>query len=236
MGVALAKAFLSDSDLLEAEAEFRSATPEERGVNVREFGELACSAIDALELPDEPTPQEEEAARAVLDSLPADELASSIRMYQLLLAGGLAALYDQLSLMVHGERITSLVAQAKAGNDQAFVKAVQIDGRVLTEIPYFRERYARARMEDEAAFLASVWRRQVAPPYRGRIEHKSLYLMFAFLDLIGLLRSFSHRELLDLYDELGMGRKGRRIEDEKNMGKRLAEFRRFQNRRHVSTP
>jgi hypothetical protein len=60
--------------------------------------------------------------------------------------------------------------------------------------------------------------------------------MFAFLDSVGLLKTFTHRELLDLYDELCLGGKRRRIEDEKNMGKRLAEYRRFQNRRHASTP
>lgn len=236
IGAALAMAFVADADLAELEAEFRKATPAERGKALKDFGEAFEAVADAIEFPDAPTPEQEAAAQAALNALPADERTSAIRALQMLVAGVLALFYEQLALMVHGERLTSLVAQAKAGDDQAFVKAVQIDGRLLTELRYFRERYARARMEDETDFLARVWRRQVAPPYQGRIEHKSLYLMFAFLDSVGLLRSFTHRDLLDLYDELGMRGRRRRVEDETNMGKRLAEYRRFQNRRHTSTP
>lgn len=237
MGVAIAKALTSDAELRELEAELRVATPEGRGKAMKELGEAASSLLEAIEIPDDdPTPEQEADAHAAYEALPAEERAEVTRSMQLLLAGVFAVFYEQLALMVHGERMTSLVAQAKAGDDTAFAKAVQIDGRVLTEIPHFRERYARARLADETEFLSRVWRRQVAPPYKGRIEHKALYLMFAFLDSVGLLKSFTHRELLDLYDELGVAGKRRRIEDEKNMGKRLAEYRRFQKRRHVSTP
>jgi hypothetical protein len=236
MGVALAKAFMSDEDLAELNAQLAQSSPEGRGAFAQQFGGELMSLLDAIEFPDETSPEEAAAARAAMEAVPADELAAGIRAIQLSLAGGLALFYEQLSILVHGEKLSSLVAQAKAGDDEAFAKAVQIDGRVLTSIPYFRDRHARARLEDDAAFLSKVWRRQVAAPYKGRIEHKALYLMFAFLDSVGLLKSFKHRELLDLYDELGVGSEGRRIEDEKNMGKRLTEYRRFQKRRHVSTP
>lgn len=234
IGVALVRAMVADDELSHLEAEFKAATPAERGKALKEFGELVEPAVDAFDFPDNPTPEQEAAARAALDSMPAKERGELTKSVQLLLAGGLALFYEQLSLMVHGERLTSLVAQAEAGSDAAFVKAVQIDGRVLTEIPYFRERYARARMEDETDFLGRIWRRQVAPPYRGRIEHKSLFLMFAFLDSVGLLKTLAHRELVDLCEELAVGGR-RRVEDEKNMGKRLAEYRRFQKRRPMST-
>lgn len=236
IGAALLRAVGSADELRAFDDELRGAKPEERGEAVRELGEVIGDLIDAMEFPDDPTPEQESAARSALDSMPPDERTEATRIVQLVLAGALAAFYEQLSLMVHGERMTSLVAQAKAGKDEAFIKAVQIDGRVLTELPYFRERYATARMNDEADFLARVWRRQVAPPYKGRIEHKSLYLMFAFLDSMGVLKSFTQPELLDLYDQLALGGNRRRIEDEKNLGKRLAEYRRFQKRRHVSTP
>jgi hypothetical protein len=236
IGIVLLRAFGSADELAEFERELRHATPEERGKAAKELGEELGRFFDAIEFHDNPTVAHEEKAREVLEAMPPDERTGLTSIVQALVATSLAMFYEQLSLMVHGERMTALVAQAKAGNDEAFVKAVQIDGRVLTEIPYFRERYALARMNDETEFLARVWRRQVAPPYKGRIEHKSLYLMFAFLESVGLLRSFTRPELLDLYDELGLGGKRRRVEDETNMGKRLAEFRRFQSRRHVSTP
>lgn len=236
IGVALLRVVGSADELKAFDDELRRAKPEERGEAARELGEVLGELVDAMEFPDDPTVDQQAAARSAFDSMPPDERTEAASIVQLVLAGALAAFYEQLSLMVHGERMTSLVAQAKAGKDDAFVKAVQIDGRALTEIPYFRERYAQARMSDETEFLARVWRRQVAPPYKGRIEHKSLYLMFAFLDSVGLLKSFTQPELLDLYDELGLGGKRRRIDDDKNMGKRLAEYRRFQSRRHMSTP
>lgn len=236
IGAALLRAVVPADEVRAFDHALRQATPEERGLGILELGEAIAHLFDAMEFPDAPSAEQEAAVRAAFDLIPADQRAESTRLVQLVVAGALATFYEQLSLMVHGERMTSLVAQAKAGKDDAFIKAVQIDGRVLTELPYFRERYASARMSDETEFLDRVWRRQVAPPYKGRIEHKSLYLMFAFLDSVGLLKSFTHRELLDLYDQLSLSGKRRRIEDEKNMGKRLAEYRRFQNRRHVSTP
>lgn len=234
MGTALALAFFSQEELKELDAEFRTASSEERGEAVREFGEAASALVDATEFPE--TPEQEAAARAKFETFTAEEQQNATRTVQFLLAGGLALFYEQLSLIVHGEKLSSLVAQAKSGNDAAFAKAVQIDGRILTAIPYFRDRHAKARLEDEAEFVSLIWRRQVAPPYRGRIQHKALYLMFAFLDSMGLLKLFTHPELLDLYDELGGGGKRHRIEDVKNMTKRLAEYRRFQQRRHMSTP
>ena len=46
-----------------------------------------------------------------------------------------------------------------------------------------------------------------------------------------------HREILDLCDEAGVGGYANRIEDVKNLSKRLAEYRAFQNRGVVlSTP
>jgi hypothetical protein len=68
-------------------------------------------------------------------------------------------------MMVHGEKLTSLVAQAKAGNDDAFVKAVQIDKRILNAIPYFSERYARAHDQGHSDFFDRLSYRLKSAPY-----------------------------------------------------------------------
>lgn len=233
IGVALALACLPVDEIRELESEMAAATPEERGELVRVVGNMLGQSFDAIEFPE--TPEQEATMRLAFEGLTSDEQAEAVRTSQYFLSGGLALFYEQLSLLVHGEKLSSLVRQAKDGSDIAFAKAVQIDVRILTAVPYFRDRIARARLEDETGFVSLIWRRQVAPPYRGRIEHKALYLMFSFLDLTGLLRAFTHAELLDLYDELGGGGKRHRIEDVKNMTKRLAEYRRFQSRQHLST-
>jgi hypothetical protein len=234
IGTALVLALAPEQAARDIDATLRAATPVVRGSLVLEIGRQLSALVDEFEFP--ATPAFEQEARIQFEELSAEDRKEAVRCCQLLLAGGLAVFYQQLSLMVHGEKLTSLVAQAKAGNDLAFAKAVQIDGRILTEVPYFRERIARARLEDEAGFIGLVWRRQVAAPYRGRIEHKALYLMFSFLDMMGLLQSFTHSELLDLYEDLGVGGQHTRIADVKNMTKRLAEYRRFQNRQRLSTP
>jgi hypothetical protein len=138
--------------------------------------------------------------------------------------------------MVHGEKLTALVTQAKAGDVTAFAKAVQIDKGILSSVPYFRERFERAGREGDQSFLIEVSRRLGSPPYRGKIRHKSLWMAFDFLYGANLLSHYRHEELLDLLNEAGVGGYKNRIEDVKNLSKRLAEYRRFQARNTVSTP
>lgn len=138
--------------------------------------------------------------------------------------------FDYLSVAVHGQRLTSLVAQAKSGDDEAFGKAVQIDGRILTVIPYFKERFARAIMEDQEGFRSMVASKLQRPPYKGRIEHKALWMTFAFLDGIGLLYAVAREQLLDLCNEVGACQSGYPIDDVKNLSKRLSLYREFQGK------
>ncbi len=74
-------------------------------------------------------------------------------------------------------------------------------------------------------------------PYKGKIRHKSLYLAFAFLDMVGLLDTMKHREILDLVNDAGIDGHANRIDDVKNLSRRLKEYRAFQQRGSVlSTP
>ncbi len=81
-----------------------------------------------------------------------------------------------------------------------------------------------------------VSRKRAAPPYKGRIIHKSLLMTFAFLEGCGLLSTLTGERLLDFCNDVGVGASGHRIEDVKNLQKRLAEYRRFQKSGRVSTP
>ena len=50
------------------------------------------------------------------------------------------------------------------------------------------------------------------------------------LDACGLLDGFPHEQLLNFCDDVGVGGRRNRIEDVKNLSRRLQEYRRFQER------
>ena len=114
---------------------------------------------------------------------------------------------------------------------------MQIDKRILTTIPYFKQRFERGTLEGEQKFSDALAYRLQCPPYKGKIRYKSLWMAFAFLDMVGLLDELKHQEILDLCDEAGIGAHANRIDDVKYLTKRLAEYRAFQKRGLVlSTP
>lgn len=234
IGVVLARGLMDQDELIDLDRRLAADSAEGRGEAMREFMQALDELGDSFTIPK--TPAEERQAKEAFDALSAEEQAASIKLWQHLMMGFLATFYQHLSVMVHGEKLTSLVAQAKAGSASAFAKAVQIDKSILTVIPYFKDRYARAGLESETVFLREVGRRISGPPYKGKIRHKSLWLTFATLQALGLLTSFRHEALLDFCEDVGVGGHKNRIEDVKNLSKRLAEYLRFQERGIVSTP
>lgn len=227
--------FLSPEEITELNAQLTDQTPEERGQTLREMVDGLSEVDMAFELPK--TPADERRAQAQFDALTKDEQDEAVKMGQQLWMGLLASFFQSLSVMVHGEKLTSLVAQAKTGNDEAFCKSVQIDKRILTTIPYFKQRFERASLEGEQYFSDALAYRLQCPPYKGKIRHKALYMAFAFLDQAGLLDTMKHREILDLCIDAGLDAHANRIDDVKNLSKRLAEYRSFQRRGlDLSTP
>ena len=235
IGLIVFRAFMSQEEITELSAKIDEQSPEDRGQTLREMV-IGLSEFDhAFELPK--TPADERRAKALFDAATKEEQAEAIKIGQHLWAGFLAGFFQALSLMVHGEKLTSLVAQAKAGNDDALCKAVQIDKRILTTVPYFRQRFERANLEGDQDFADALAYRLHCPPYKGKIRHKALYLAFAFLDQVGLLDTMKHREILDLCNDAGLDAHANRIDDVKNLAKRLTEYRRFQARGFdLSTP
>jgi hypothetical protein len=235
-GAAIALAFMDKDQLAEWESELRSLSPAERGRQMLEVCRDLEAMVDDMDWPE--TEQELARAQEAFKQLPLTEQARITRFWQFFFSGFLAQFYQYLSVMVHGEKLTALVAQAKAGDHVAFAKAVQIDKRILRAMPYFSESWDRAHFQGDEAFLDIVGRRLHAPPYKGKIRHKSLWLTFAVLDACGLLDGVPHEQLLDFCEEVGVGAHRSRIDDVKNLSKRLNEYRRFQERGLVieSTP
>lgn len=235
IGAILVKAFLSDEQVGQLNTELEACSSEERGQLLLEYIGNLGEEIDAIELPK--TPAAQKLAETRFLAMSEEERQCSVEFAQRFLMGMLAGFYQSLSIMVHGEKLTALVAQAKAGDDKAFAKAVQIDKRILHALPYFNDRFAAANSEGEREFVELVTTHMSRPPYKGKIRHKALYLAFSLLDQLGVLDKIKHAELLDLCTLAGLDSHANRIDDVKNMSKRLAEYRKFQrNGGALSTP
>ena len=233
MAGVLLRGFMDDDEIRDFCNGLDAASLEERGVIFQDYLAGAENFIENLVVPK--TPAEQEAARQAFSAFSADEQQMAVKVGQHFFCFFLSSFFQSLSVMVHGEKLTSLVSQAIAGSDEAFVKAVQIDRRILTEIPYFRERFARSQCEVDQNFSDLISYRLKAAPYRGRIRYKSLWYAFAILDQAGWLNNMAYREIREVCDEVALNGFENRIQSDKHLGNRVREYREFQKRGIVTT-
>lgn len=227
LGIALLKGLITEQGFDEFVQETAQLSDEEKEpflANLLDSGELD----ELASLIEIPTTEEgwKEADKAFL-ALPADEQAILARQGSLLWAGIFGSLFNTLSLMVHGAKLTTLVPQAIAGDDEAFLKAVQIDRCLMSHHPYFSERKRRAQDEGEDAFLRALGYREANPSLRGKIRYPALYMLFGALEAVQWLGDLKHEELLDLCESAGLDRFQNRIEDVNYVTKRLLEYQRW---------
>ena len=213
-------------------ADFDATEGQERTELLEAIIFVVSETMDAIHWPR--TLEEKRAAQAAFDALPPEKQKEATKQAQYFVASTMASFHQTLSVMVHSERLTSLVARAKNGDADAFMKAVQIDTRILEEVPYFRERHHRALDGGESEFLRRLGAVRSRPPYRGRIQHKAVYWGFSILQDLKLLEELKHREILDVFDKSGMNLAANRIEDVPYLTKRLGEFKRLQKTGVVS--
>lgn len=131
-------------------------------------------------------------------ALPEEERILAFVTVQLLFAFIYAYFYDHIALMVHGQKLTTLVPLALQGDKKAFCKAIQIDRNILTGHPYFRDTYACLQTGEDPNFLDDVTSYIKRPPIRGRIRFPALYMLFAILDGFKRLDDFTASEILDI--------------------------------------
>lgn len=173
--------------------------------------------------------EKEKLAKKEFSELTPDEQVKAVKQAQIFLASFLASFYNTMSMMVHGQSLTSLVNAAETGDDEAFRLAVHIDRCILSVLPYFKARHEQAILNGEKDFLNKLNYRLTSPLLRGRIRYKTLWLTFSVLDQSRLLDgSLKHREILDICDEACVGGYANRIEDVGYLSKRLDEYRKFQ--------
>lgn len=185
------------------------------------------------------TDKEMEEADKLFNRLPAGEKELIRRRQIFFFSGFLSSFFQYISVMVHGEKLTSLVTQAIEGDTQAFVKAVQIDRNLLVNHKVFRERVTRAQLEGDAKFLDALGYRLRNPIAKGKIRYRELWFSLSVLDSLGFLEGLhTHAELIEILRQAGLDLLRNGIEDECYFAKRLKDYRKFQGRadRFMLTP
>src|ERR1035437_2640919 len=228
IGRAMLLAFLGDEGLKNFNQEIEELSEKEQqefldgNFSIESLNEIA-EEMDSFKIPQ--SPAEWKAARDELAKLPEDERKETEKRGAFFWCFFFSSFFNTLSLMVHGTRMTSLVPRAIAGDDDAFLKAVQIDRMLLLHYPYFRDRKARAQSEGETEFLSKLGYRESNPPLRSKIRYPGLYMLFGLLESVQWLDELKHEEILELCDDAGLDLYQNRIEDVNNLTKRLGEYR-----------
>lgn len=217
-------------------AEITSASSAERQDFVEEFSDpdnnQLAEMFDSIQIPQ--SKEEWRAAKEELDKLPEDERAETIKRGTYFWSFLFSTFFNTLALMVHGSRMTTLVPQAMAGDDDAFLKAIQIDRMLLLHHHYFRDRKFRAQNEGDLDFLAKIAYRESNPPLRSKVKYPGLYMLFGILEVYRWLPDIRHDEILDICDAAELDRYQNRVEDVNYLTKRLIEYRKWQKTGGVS--
>ena len=215
-----------DGEIKQLCDDMNAATPGERGEVLRSINDGVEQALGEVEAYNCSLSKAELEAKYL--SLNPQEKADACRSIQWLGISFLSMFHQVLSVMIHREKLTALVAKAKAGDDIAFVKAVQIDKRILTVDPYFESRFHSINTEGNENFRDKLAYRLRCAPYAGKVRHKSLWMSLAFLDMCGHLDTLKRREMLDVLDEAGVGGHENRIVEVKYLDKRIGEYKALQ--------
>lgn len=232
-GCRLALQRCTPANLILPGTEISFATPQDRGRFMVEF----LSDLDELEPLIGPhfTDRERAAADSVVQGFEPEDMEAIGPLLKILPSIFMAMFYEYLSVAVHGVPLSTLVQRSIAGDDDAYGKALQIDGQILFVLPYFAERLTKARLEGDKGFLRMVANKMDSPGYRGRVKQKGIWLVIALLDLFGLLETMTGEELLDFCSEVGANEGDTPVEDVKNMLKRVATYKRYQKSDPLST-
>lgn len=129
--------------------------------------------------------------QAEFDALPEEQRNKLIAQVQQMLAFLLPMVFNYFAHIVHGKSMYQLVAEAKAGEWDSFLKAIQIDKSVLTTIPYFIDLNHRVADDIDLSNLQrqiNTYRHK--PIFVSRIRYPTLWLVFALLDEMNIFEEF----------------------------------------------
>lgn len=179
------------------------------------------------------TPKEWSQARDQKEQLPEDERRDLEFKGACFWSFCFTSLFNILSVMILGTKLTVLVTNALNGDDKALLKAVQIDKQLLISHPYFIERKQQLQLEQDSneqckKLLTKLVRVESKPMFLSKIQQPALYLLFGILETFNWLDDLTHQEMLDIYDSTGLDRYTSRIETLDNFSDRLREYRKRQ--------
>lgn len=231
IGRAMFLYLLGEEGYAEFNTQIEAATTEDQQELIDEVSDFDNSDFyddDLLNIQIPRSSKEWKAAKEAFEQLPDAERKEAEKRGTAFWCFYFSSFFNTLALMVHGSKLTSLVPRALAGDDDAFLKAVQIDRMLLLHHPYFRDRKFRAQNEGDSEFLSKLSYRESNPILRGKIQYPGLYMLFGILEAFQWLGDLGHEEILDVCDRAQLDRYQNRIEDVGYLTKRLIEYRRWQ--------
>lgn len=233
-GVALSLALLGEDQFHKLNAELENASQEDRQQFLDEIIEQDNwdEILESFQIPN--SPQEWDADRKQLELLPLEERQALEKRRIFFWLYYFGNFFNTLALMVHGEKLTTLVPQAINGDDEAFLKAAQTDRMLLIHHPYFRERKLRAQNEGDKKFLFRLANHESIPVLVGKIQFPGLYMLFGLLELFQWLDNLSATEILDICVQANLDLYQNRIDDASYVSNRLREYRQWQKTLRMS--
>lgn len=234
IGSALINAIMSPEEQQEFAREFAASSRDEQ---LEALHDLGRSGGEGEKLADEMFPEDPEAQKAQVEAfnqLDEDGKRDAVMRSQFLMSFVLAWLHEFLAVMVHGEKMTSLVPKALAGDEGAFLKTIHIDKALMRLHPKFADRHRQAILDGDQTLLDKISYRLAAPVTKGRVQLAGLFAVFAMLESLGWLDDLRHHEILDICDAARLDRWQNRIEDESGVTKALIKYRRYQKTGGVS--
>ncbi|NNM80576.1 MAG: hypothetical protein HKM01_09015 [Gallionella sp.] len=231
---ALSLALLGEDQFHKLNAELKDASKEDQQQFLDAIVEQGNwdEILKSFQIPN--SPQEWEAAQKQLELLPSEERQALEKRGGFFWSYYFGSFFNTLALMVHGEKLTTLVPQAINGDDDAFLKAAQTDRMLLIHHPYFRERKFRAQNEGDKKFLFRLANHESIPVLVGKIQFPGLYMLFGLLESFQWLDNLGATEILDICVQANLDRYQNRIDDECYVSKRLREYRQWQKTLRMS--
>lgn len=218
-----AKAYLGDAGAAEIDQMLTVASPEERRA-ISEGLRDDFLSTDWKGLGEEIDMLSPEQAQNNWNQFSTSERIEAQKSMYLLLYGLITQINYYLALITFGENICSLVTKAKAGDDDAFCKVVQIDRTVLFGIPYFKKRLTRAQLEGDPVFLNNLANAFKGKPLGKKFSYPMLLVVFTILDDEGFLSTLRLDEIMDVCEEVGVYGREFGIEDTDSLRKRLTQY------------
>lgn len=182
------------------------------------------------------TPEEWDKSRKLFEQLEEDDRKDCTFRGRSFWCFTFCSLFNLLSLMIHGTKLTSLVKMAISGDDLAFFKAIQIDKQLLISHPFFIEKKRKAQQEQNKRFLSNLSYSENKPTFNTKVRFPALYMLFGILESFQWLDRLKHKEILDICEIAQLHKHQNRIEDVTYISKRLKDYRYWQRSNQKSMP